>query len=351
MMTFSIVIPAHNGAEYLLSAIDSAMRQTRPADEILVIDDASLDSTAEIAKASRWVGRVTYCLNEKSTGFADAWNRSAVKARGEYVTILHQDDLLDEDYLYHVERGLLLYPQARHIYTGCRYIDQAGNIMKTTPPPHSLEPVSISGKAYAKRYIQGVFSNQHTHRCPGVSTAKTLLTQDCAYRKEAGLIADDDFFLRVGKHTDVVGISHPLASFRQHSRSATSTLDSLTLQLSRDYVLQAEYYAAGSEVLDDDDIDKLTSLAVKYINLLFYQGTLQRNESWAEEALKLRDTLESIKPGAMRRHVRIWGKPLWRLNSWMGSTGPLVRTYSCLVNLLVLIKTMLTVRKNLSWEK
>jgi glycosyltransferase involved in cell wall biosynthesis len=50
-MQFSVVIPAHNGELYLRLTIESALNQTRKADEIIVVDDASTDKTAEIAQS------------------------------------------------------------------------------------------------------------------------------------------------------------------------------------------------------------------------------------------------------------------------------------------------------------
>src|ERR1035437_10269043 len=113
-MTFTIAIPARNGSNYLADAIRSALGQTRPADEILVVDDNSDDETAAIAKSREGGNRVKYYFNQTPTGFADAWNRAVAKATCDFVSILHQDDLLDPDYLSAIESGLTRFPQSRH---------------------------------------------------------------------------------------------------------------------------------------------------------------------------------------------------------------------------------------------
>src|ERR1700690_1028545 len=122
-MTFSIVIPAHNGELFLQSAISSALSQSRKADEIIVVDDASKDGTAGIAHSSEFSGHIKYYFNKQSSGFVDAWNRAISKAWGDFVTILHQDDLLHPEYLEHMENAVRRYPQARHLYAACNYID------------------------------------------------------------------------------------------------------------------------------------------------------------------------------------------------------------------------------------
>jgi len=312
-MRFSVVIPAHNGELYLRFAIESVLNQTRKADEIIIIDDASTDKTADIIQSIESRERVKYIVNEESTGFVDAWNRAIEKASGDFVVILHQDDLLCPEYLYHIEKAIENYPEVRHLYSGCNYINELGDIIKSTPQPHSVEPKLCSGKEYAKNYLNGVITNQHIHRCPGVTTNRKLLLDQCAYRKEAGHIADDDFFLRVGVFTNVIGISQPLASFRHHAESCTSKAESLTLNLAQDYIYQVKYYKENRTILDQDDSQKIKRQAVKFINLLLSQSLLYSRKDWTSTALSLRKELEEMSPFFMDQNMPFWTKIMWYL--------------------------------------
>ncbi|MEO8393668.1 MAG: glycosyltransferase, partial [Chloroflexota bacterium] len=47
-MTISAIIPVHNGVPFLAEAVASIQRQTLPADEIILIDDASTDETPDM---------------------------------------------------------------------------------------------------------------------------------------------------------------------------------------------------------------------------------------------------------------------------------------------------------------
>lgn len=313
---FSIVIPAHNGELFMLAALKSAMNQTRWADEIVVIDDASTDTTAEIARS--YGNKITYHFNDKATGFVDAWNRAIHVAKGDFVTILHQDDLLHPDYLTHIEAVLGNFPQVRHFFTGYNYINEHGVITGYSPHPHLPVPVLYTGKEYAHHYLQGVIANRHIHRCPGVTTNRALLLSGCSYRKEAGHIADDDFFLRVGAFTDVVGISYPLASFRNHPESTTSRVDSLSLKLAEAYLFQVRYYLKPAPHLSADDINGINSLAVRFVNLLLYEGLIHGRRDWVVKAFALHEELEKLLPSFMNSHLPTWGKMIWAMASPQG---------------------------------
>lgn len=311
-MTFSIAIPVRNGSHFLAEAILSALNQERAADEILVLDDNSEDDSAAIVKASEWGKRVKYYSNPTPTGFADAWNRAAAKATGDFVSILHQDDLLDPEYLRAIEAGLARFPHSRHAFTACRYINAAGiiDLRRKAPEPQSSEPVLFSGRDYAYRYLQGVWNNRHIHRCPGVTTSRSLLAEQCAYRKEAGHIADDDFFYRVGAFTDVVGIVKPMASYREHGSSETARLKLTDLVLARDYLFQIRHRSDRAGLLDANAEVLFEKLAVRSLNEALYHSLRTQRPEW-REVLKLAGEIEMLAPGSLDRYLPAWGRPIW----------------------------------------
>ncbi|PKN38349.1 MAG: hypothetical protein CVU62_05715 [Deltaproteobacteria bacterium HGW-Deltaproteobacteria-2] len=308
--TFSIVIPAYNGERFLHCAIASALAQTRKADELIIVDDDSTDGTAEIAKS--YGEKIKYYFNDKATGFVDAWNRAISKATGDYITIIHQDDLLHPEYIERVEKALLQFPNIGHFFTACNYIDDSGLIIKEPPRPHSLVPVLYSGRDYAHHYLMGVVSNNHIHRCPGVTTSRELLLNKCTYRKEAGLLADDDFFYRVGSFTEVAGVSFPLASFRLHAESETAKTN-LTEKLATDYIFQT-LQSKGSEcIFDESDKKLIYGAAVKYINEFLFYRLLNNDHRGILKAIENANELENIVQGNMKQNLPLWAKLMWLL--------------------------------------
>jgi glycosyltransferase involved in cell wall biosynthesis len=89
-MKVSAVIPAFNRRDYLPRAIDSALAQTVPVDEILVVDDGSTDGSAEVVEAC--YGSCVRVVRQANTGVAGARLRGIQEARGEWVAFLDSDD-------------------------------------------------------------------------------------------------------------------------------------------------------------------------------------------------------------------------------------------------------------------
>ena len=89
-MKVSAIIPAFNRRTYLPRAIDSALGQTLPLDEILVVDDGSTDGSADFVE-SRYGDRIRV-VRQANSGVAGARHRGIQEARGEWIAFLDSDD-------------------------------------------------------------------------------------------------------------------------------------------------------------------------------------------------------------------------------------------------------------------
>jgi glycosyltransferase involved in cell wall biosynthesis len=88
MPLVSTVIPAYNAAPFLSKAIESALAQSYPLIEIIVVDDGSHDETSEIAQRYP----VVLIRHEKNRGVSSARNTGIRAAKGEWVAFLDADD-------------------------------------------------------------------------------------------------------------------------------------------------------------------------------------------------------------------------------------------------------------------
>jgi glycosyltransferase involved in cell wall biosynthesis len=87
----SVVIPAHNSAATLARALESAVSQTAPPFETIVVDDCSVDDTVAIAESYADRGVRVVRLTERG-GAAGARNEGIKAARGEFIAFLDSDD-------------------------------------------------------------------------------------------------------------------------------------------------------------------------------------------------------------------------------------------------------------------
>jgi glycosyltransferase involved in cell wall biosynthesis len=95
----SVIVPAHNAASYIGSALDSVLAQTYAELEVVVVDDGSADETpAIVAGYAARDGRVTL-HRQSNLGVAAARNAAIERARGTYVAPLDADDVWRPDKL------------------------------------------------------------------------------------------------------------------------------------------------------------------------------------------------------------------------------------------------------------
>ena len=91
----SILIPAYNSAEWIADTIRSALAQTWPHKEIIIVDDGSKDQTLAVAR--RFASREVNVVTQINQGAAAARNRAFSLSHGDYIQWLDADDLLSPD--------------------------------------------------------------------------------------------------------------------------------------------------------------------------------------------------------------------------------------------------------------
>lgn len=87
----SIIIAAYNVADYVAEAVDSALAQTWPNTEVVVVDDASTDGTFQVL--TRYESKIKLIHLDVNAGSARARNVGIESAAGEFIAILDADDV------------------------------------------------------------------------------------------------------------------------------------------------------------------------------------------------------------------------------------------------------------------
>ncbi len=196
----SIIMPAYNAASTIACAIDSVLSQTYQQWELVVINDASSDDTAEIASAyAARDSRIRVLCNEQNMGVSETRRRGMQAAHGRWLALLDSDDAWQPDKL---EKQMRIAGEGRAqlVFTGSSYMDSHGNPREWVF--HVPETIT-----YRKLLKQNVISN-----------SSVLIRKD--WYERSILNADDiheDFvcwlrFLREGGIA--CGIDEPLLIYR-----------------------------------------------------------------------------------------------------------------------------------------
>ena len=104
MPALSVVIPNYNRAALIGETLDNVLAQTRPPDEVIVVDDGSTDDSVSVIE--RYGKRVTL-IRQANAGPGAARNRGLAAARGELIQFMDSDDLWSLNKLEAQERALI----------------------------------------------------------------------------------------------------------------------------------------------------------------------------------------------------------------------------------------------------
>jgi glycosyltransferase involved in cell wall biosynthesis len=175
----SIVIPVHNGSNYLREAIESALTQTYKNIEVLVINDGSTDN-GETEKIALTYGNNIKYYKKPNGGVASALNVGIEKMQGEYFSWLSHDDLYFPDKILN-QIDILKNGTDKNIvlYSDIVYIDSDSKVLSYLKLPH-YEP-----KMFRPAFIQSGLINGCTLLVPkicfeicGIFNVNLKTTQD-----------------------------------------------------------------------------------------------------------------------------------------------------------------------------
>ena len=88
----SILIPAYNAERWIADTIRSALAQTWPRKEIIIVDDGSTDRTLAVAR--QFASRNLSVVTQQNQGASAARNKALELCQGDYIQWLDADDLL-----------------------------------------------------------------------------------------------------------------------------------------------------------------------------------------------------------------------------------------------------------------
>lgn len=211
----SICIPTYNSAQYLGAAIESALAQEYDSFEVVVCDNASTDGTPELV-ARYHDPRLRSMRFEELVGQAPNWNRCLDLATGNYVVLLHADDLLQPKFLTRAAAMLDAHPEVGLVHCAVQHVDQ------NLAPLHlqSLskdDRVDREGDLLRRLLLDGCVVNP----C-GVMVRRSTYAKVGRFTEEIVWGVDWHMWIRVALAEPVAYLAEPLGLYRQHQQSGTS---------------------------------------------------------------------------------------------------------------------------------
>ncbi|WP_051361256.1 glycosyltransferase family 2 protein [Desulfuromonas sp. TF] len=209
----TIGIPTYNRADgYLRQALKSALDQTWPNIEVIVADNCSSDRTDELV-AGFGDPRIRYFKHSENIGANNNFNFCVDHARGKYFLLLHDDDLIDEDFIETCMKSLGRKTDVGIIRTGTRIIDQDGNAKKEIRNNAGGLPIEDFFREWFKGqtalYLcSTLFNSEYLNKIGGFKSKKNLF-QD--------VVAEFLLAAKLGR----IDVPEVKASYRKHDETIT----------------------------------------------------------------------------------------------------------------------------------
>lgn len=218
----SVVVAAHNAARYIDATCRSAMAQTYRDLEIVVVDDGSTDTTADIVARLAAADARIRLLRQENQGVASARNRAIAAATGGFIAPLDADDLWDPEKIARqvaaLEQGG---PDALLAYCWWAWIDDRDTVLDRSPRWHEegrvlekLVEVNFTGSASVPLMRRAAIE-----AAGGYDT--TLRDRDCSGCE------DWDLALRLAAAGRFVAVPATLVGYRRRADSMSAACNTM----------------------------------------------------------------------------------------------------------------------------
>lgn len=203
----SIVLPIYNGEKYMRESIDSIIMQSYQNWELIIVNDCSIDNTAEIANEYvKKDKRIKYYKNEKNMRLPKTLNKGFSLSKGDYLTWTSDDNLFKQG-AFEKMVAALKNNNADFVYASYETIDENGNYIDY-----------VQTNKMGKYEIIG-------HNVVGACFMYTRKVYDVIgdYEDKFLLVEDYDYWLRIFSKFNITYIKEILYSYRLHDGALTST--------------------------------------------------------------------------------------------------------------------------------
>lgn len=239
-ISFGAIVPCYNGEKYLKNSLQSLVSQSEPFDEIIVVDDGSVDSSVVIIESFRsQYPNIRLLKLEKNCGVSYALNTGIKDAKSDYLILCAVDDIYAKDIIKNSRIVIEQHPDVGLVCGAAlvkRY-DLNEKFYRTLPYPSNKFISSLEFQNYARKNFVtfngagGMFINrQEIIRCGFLKSelkwhADWLLYFTVAFRR--GIIYLDQIFIEIDIHRQ--GYAQGLFNKREQNEVMKSTVEAMRL--------------------------------------------------------------------------------------------------------------------------
>jgi glycosyltransferase involved in cell wall biosynthesis len=221
----SVIIPAYNAAQHMAECLSSVAHEAADIPhETIVVDDGSVDATADIARRHPGV----CCITQGNSGPSAARNRGIAEARGEFIAFLDADDLWPVGKLRAQLRTLREHPKVALIFGDCRQFDAKGPYPRTEFHANRLGeaawgPGPVVPDAYA-RLLEVNFITTGS-----VIVRRPVLAQLGGFAEDLRLVEDLELWLRIARRHPIAWCASPCLLRRRHSSNISRDSEAMAI--------------------------------------------------------------------------------------------------------------------------
>lgn len=213
---WSVMIPAYNRTRYLEETLRSVLSQDPGAEEmqIEVVDDASTEGDSEPLVRRIAGTRVDYVRHPHRVGGVANWNSCIERSIGEWVHILHNDDLVLPGFYARLRAAVGRRDDVGAAFCRNVVIDENGRPLWTSELEAST-PGILDG------FIEKLGISQRIH-CPAIVVRRSVYENLGGFRTDLSYAADWEMWVRIAARYPIWYEPSTLAAFRTHSASWTA---------------------------------------------------------------------------------------------------------------------------------
>ena len=213
----SVCLPTYNGEAYVVEAVRSVLEQSYTDFELVVVDDGSSDRTLELLQAFDDL-RLRIYQNPQRRGIPGNWNVAVGLARGEYVCVFHQDDVMLTDNL---ARKMALFdtdPSLSLVHSGAEVVVEAGAPKRVAEWREKAEADFVEdGEAYFRKLLL----HGDCICAPSVIVRREQLAALGGFNETLGYTCDYEMWMKLCVEGRVGFIHDTLVRYRWHAANAS----------------------------------------------------------------------------------------------------------------------------------